>query len=281
MSALTPTIVAAAQYNYLWPQYSLPWNNFFGRIRPNPFYLSNTLRNLAVREVQSPLTYDSNANATYVNGLTTVPTWSNFQRRTSKPIVESATKVFIGRYFDTSIQLNGLEYQYNMTGTHVPIPMQEWTAAGMLVLSINLANQSLTENLPVYVDTAVCDPCKGIVQTSSLNRCQVGSSQNFFTTLTGVVTLNGVAVPLVNPLPYTDACHTCPTYFEGGSNSVYAILGNKLYLGVRIPAPTAATHILSMDYVLATRVVEVTSSSTGLRPSLLESALPIFPNINP
>jgi hypothetical protein len=267
MSAIVRTAVAASELNYLWPQYSLPWNNFFGRIRPNPWYLSNQLRNVAIREVHSPLTYDSKVNTTFLPTIpAAIPTWTDYTIRTSKPISETATKIFVGRYFDTNVNINGFEYQYNLTGSQVLIlDNVTWSDTGLVILSANLANSSLTENLPVYVDTAVCNPCKGINQTSSLNRCDVGSTQNFFNTLTGLVTVDGFPVPLINPLPYTDACHACPTasYFKN-SNAVYSILGNKLYLAVVIPKPVASTPLRTIGYTLSLRVVEVSNSGFGL-----------------
>jgi hypothetical protein len=265
MSAIVRTYVAASELNYLWPQYSLPWNNFFGRIRPNPWYLSNQLRNITIREIQSPLTYDSKVNTTFVQDLT-IPTWTDYLTRTSKPVSETALKIFVGRYFDTNVNINGFEYQYNLTGSQVLILNNvTWSESGLVILSANLANSSLTENLPVYVDTAVCNPCKGVNQTSSLNRCEVGSSENFFNTLTGIITVNGLPVPLINPLPYTDACNACPSgsYFEN-SNAVYSILGNKLYLAVVIPKPTASTFVRTIDYTLSLRVVEVSSNGLGV-----------------
>lgn len=38
--------VAISDANYLYPAYVLPSNNFYGRVNPNPYYLSNELRNL-------------------------------------------------------------------------------------------------------------------------------------------------------------------------------------------------------------------------------------------
>jgi hypothetical protein len=46
MSSPLEDLIVLSSINYNYPQYVLPWNNTFGRVRPNPFYLANELRNL-------------------------------------------------------------------------------------------------------------------------------------------------------------------------------------------------------------------------------------------
>lgn len=48
MSSPLEDAIALSAINYNYPQYVLPWNNTFGRVRPNPFYLANQLRNLEI-----------------------------------------------------------------------------------------------------------------------------------------------------------------------------------------------------------------------------------------
>jgi hypothetical protein len=93
----------------------------------------------------------------------------------------------------------------------------------------------------------------------------VGGSANFFNTLSGSITLNGFQINLRNPLPYTDACNSCPiaSYFVD-SNSVYSILGNKLYLAVLVDKPAQSQTLRYVDYFLTLRIVEVKSDATGL-----------------
>lgn len=251
-SIVAGSILASEQLNYLYPQYALPWNNFFGKVNPLPFYLGNELRNIKAREVHSPLTFDSLPSVNYKSG-SVVPTWSTFNPALSKSIVDTASKVFVGQYFDRSADIRGLEYQYDFTGTQVFVldttTIQE---TGLLILSLNLANQSLTTNLPVYVDTAICDPCNQIYQSASLNRCQVGNSSNFYTTLQGVVSVAGTTYSLDNALPYKNTSVNCSETTP--ASVLYYIAGNRLLISVPITGDD--TPARQVSYAVTIRIVE-------------------------
>ena len=53
MPSLLHEYIKASEMNYLYPFGTLPSNNFFRKIQPNPYYLSNTLRNLKL-EIEDP-----------------------------------------------------------------------------------------------------------------------------------------------------------------------------------------------------------------------------------
>jgi hypothetical protein len=92
------------QLNYLWPQYSLPWNNFIGRVQPNPYYLANQLRNITIRAIESPLIFDSHVV------VASASIWQNIMSTDSSVVTSSASKVFVGKYVDMANNIAGLQF---------------------------------------------------------------------------------------------------------------------------------------------------------------------------
>lgn len=286
MTLASAIAIRDLQINYLWPQYSLPWNNFFGRVHPQPYYTSNALRNIAIREIHSPLTYDPQTVISVGSGNTagTAPVWTqtNATPATTKPLVNSASKIFVGTYYDTSSGLDGLTYQYDIRGTQVVIPTAG-ISNNFLYLAVNLAKEDPRRvNIPQGVATNFCDPCNGPSQTSTFDLCQLTNSNalnNFFSTLTGTVAVNGsckddgtpqlpaATFCLGSALPYKDACSNCNV----ASPVFWYINGNRLYIGINISGLN--TKVTSITYDIGIRVVE------SLTP--LEAALNPFANVPP
>lgn len=110
--------------SYSVPYYTLPWNLFFGTVKPYPFYLANTLTNIAVREAQSPLTYDAHVQ------IRKLP--DEFDNLTPAGIYDLRTigrlefynpsqKVLLGRSRDYDGLTTDLNYQYNVTARFVRV----------------------------------------------------------------------------------------------------------------------------------------------------------------
>lgn len=269
--------IADNQLNYLSPYPYIGWpaNTFSGtRIQATPYYISNQIRNVTIREVHSPLTFDSKAGVNYVPSAV-VPVWPAFNPLASKNITQTAAKVFVGQYFDSAADISGFEYQYDFSGQQVFVRDDVVIGqTGLIVLSLNLANRTNTTNLPVYVDTAICDPCNQLYQSSHLNRCQVGSSENFFNTLSGFIRVAGQTISLDNALPYKNAAVNCPD--APASSPLYYIAGNRLLISVPISASsTPARHV---SYAVTARIVETTQPiQSALLPLLNLPPYPVLP----
>lgn len=279
--------------NYLWPQYSLPWNNFFRRIDSIPFNIKNELRNITVRQIHSPLTYDSKPVAS-VGSASTVPVWTQINPLASKPITSSASKVFVGTYFDTAADINGLEYQYDISGSQVFVQQGglQPPYTGLLYIALNLANRNpATVNIPVGVDTAACTPCgpDPINQTSTYNSCSLSSdnpANNFWSTLTGTVTVNGLCSNgsigasstycLDTAKPYKDSCNNCLST-STDPQTFYYLFGNRLYLAINVTDITVP--IVRVSYQVSIRVVETrTPLDAALDPLFLDAQVPYLLN---
>lgn len=228
------------QLNYLWPQYSLPWNNFFGRIRPNPWYLSNELRNLAIRAEASPLVFDSQTGVNYKSGAT-LPDWSTFDASASKIINNQSTRSVVATHTD-NMGAKAVEYQYDISSSVVFTQSTSIQPTGLLTLSINLAKKDgQATNTVAYTNTSGATP----------NACQVGTT--YFNSLTGSVSVGGKTYSLANALPY-DSCQSCPN--APASSVLYSIQGNRLFVSVPVsnsPATSAGVVVVNADL----RVIEI------------------------
>ena len=231
MSAIgtTPLVVRELQLNYLWPQYSLPWNNFFGRVQPNPFYLQNQLRNITIREVQSPLSFTSrpvvDSGNGYIYSTITVPKWSEINSFTSTEQTSSALKVFVGPYVDVAKDIAGLEYQYDYTGQLI------WTSPSAvgnyvyLALNLNKLNPA-TINFPAYVQPAN-------LMSTSADTCFVGKDAGNYSTLSGFININTngsgctnsntIQLCLDNAVPFGPCSTSCSPTVLGNATTFYYV----------------------------------------------------------
>jgi hypothetical protein len=260
----------------LWPQYSLPWNNFFGRVQANPFYLQNQLRNITIREVQSPISFRSVPIVDSGNGHghddLSVPNWVEIYPAASTEQNSSATKVFVGPYVDVGKDITGLEYQYDYAGNL--IWRSDESVGSFLYLVLNLNNNNpATINFPAYVQTPSRD-------NETYDTCRVGNRAGNFSTLTGTITVkstgsscpgnNDLILCLDDAVPIGTCTATCSRKTLTNANAFYYINGNRLYIAVRIPdggdddesACGDSDHKyqkLHISYQAAIRVVETTT----------------------
>lgn len=251
MSAIgtTPLVVRELQLNYLWPQYSLPWNNFYGRVQPNPFYLQNQLRNITIREVQSPVNFRSMPIVSSGDGVgreLTVPNWAEIKPRRSTEQTSTAVKVFVGPYADIAKDITGLEYQYDFLGK---VLLSEDDIDEFVYLSLNLNNNNpSTINFPAYVQTHHGrreDRRRDDDDDGRDNTCYVGDRADNFSTLTGTIILNGKdsscpkflarTLCLDNAVPIGPCSARCRPETLARANAFYYINGNRLLIAARVP----------------------------------------------
>ena len=262
--AASPFVLRDLQINYLWPQYSLPWNNFFGRIQPNPYYLQNQLRNITIGQIQSPISFRSRpvvatADGASVSGLT-IPNWNEIDASRSVEQNSSASKVFVGPYVDISKDISGLEYQYDYTGNSLIRRAADTGKFVYLVLNLN-NNDPATINFPAYVQT----------EDGSYSACQVGDSNDNFSTLTGqlivhkktsCVSLADKSYCLDDAKPLGLCAATC-RYDD--TSAFYYINGNRLYIAVHTDSDDDCkdcddiTSKLHISYAVTIRIVETTT----------------------
>lgn len=154
--------VQASQFNYIYPFGSLPSNFFFRRVNPNPWYLSNELRNHRISLSKKPTVYNANTTA----DQSCDATWSDVSDEGNTRIFENSTKSLIGPYIDTCNNKRGMQFNYQIhSGVRVE---DDQKTDGHILVSFDLLNKPLpsafTQNLVKYIklgtmETTVCPPC--------------------------------------------------------------------------------------------------------------------------
>lgn len=156
--------VQASQFNYIYPFGSLPSNFFFRRVNPNPWYLSNQLRNNSIALSKKPTVYNANT----VADQSCDATWLDVSDEGNTRIFENSSKSLIGPYIDTCNNKRGMQYNYQIqSGVRVE---DDQKTDGHIHVAFDLLNKPLpsafTQNLVKYIklgtmETTVCPPCDG------------------------------------------------------------------------------------------------------------------------
>lgn len=154
--------VQLSQFNYIYPVGSLPSNFFFRRVNPNPYYLSNQLRNTKIALSKKPTVYSANSSADQSPDAT----WCDVSNEGNTKIFENSTKSLIGPYIDTCNNKRGMQYNYQIhSGVRVE---DDQKVDGTMYVAFDLLNTPLpaafTQNLVKYIklgsmETSVCPPC--------------------------------------------------------------------------------------------------------------------------
>lgn len=240
------TTAAYLNWNYLYPQYILPWNNFFRRIQNNPFYTQSELNIITTREIQSPLTFD--ARPTLI-GDTSSDTYANFisnlfPLNQSKTLLSTGLKQFIGRYIDSK-NLSGLEYQYTYNTTFIPSTTYNSSSTSILIFGLNLA---ATPNSPVD---------NKVVFTFSKTDSNV-----LIPAISGTIVIDDTQLVLEN----FSVLPTISSWSDLDSTKQYFfILGNRIYIVV--PLDETYTNCYNILLSLNVRIVEAVRTSITV-PSL-------------
>ena len=145
--------VALSELNYIYPWGTLPSNNFFRRIRPNPYYLANELKNIEIELERKPTAYKASP-AVHVETDVTKPDHAKAKASIGDAILDDAQKILVGPYFDTVNNQAGVQFNYELRGKlqmKAPVPISE----GYATFSFNLLNKpvpsAFTTNLVKYV----------------------------------------------------------------------------------------------------------------------------------
>lgn len=263
---------AIANYNYLWPSYSLPWNNFFRKVSPTPYYVANEISNIEYRELKSPLIFDANPQA-YAFNPTTLPSPLDLgcilPTDGSTVLLASASKTFQGTSYDIKSRKAGLTYEYSYAGTIVSttnfnIPAQNPQASvNWVLLGLNLAvPPTFAVSIQTKYAANTTNGCTGAPCTLGTT-CAVA--------LKGQIDLfnNNAPIPITTayifqPTPYLNSSVGC-SLVTTPQVAHYTIVGNRLYL--LVPLSNAFTTIPdTISYAVTVRTVE---SSVVADPALV------------
>lgn len=103
--SLLKDYVALSQFNYIYPFGSLPSNLFFRKPNPNPYWLSNELKNMKVASSKKPTVVDIDMTVDQ-SGDDTISITGNTK------LFSSSTKSLVGPYIDVT-RSSGAKMQYN------------------------------------------------------------------------------------------------------------------------------------------------------------------------
>ena len=102
-SNLLADYVALSQFNYIYPFGSLPSNFFFRRVKQNPVWLENDLRNTKIALSKKPTIYKANTSVEQDGE----PTGNTI-------LMENSYKNMIGPYIDTCSNKKSVQYNYEI-----------------------------------------------------------------------------------------------------------------------------------------------------------------------
>lgn len=261
---------AIANYNYLWPSYSLPWNNFFRKISPTPYYVANEISNIEYRELKSPLNFDANPQGYAFTPTSTTPDLGCILPTDgSTTVLANASKTFQGTSYDLKSQKAGLTYQYYYTGqivsltnfTNVTQPTTPPSTISWILLGLNLAvPPTFAVSIQTKYVASTINGCSGAP-------CQLGNSCRV--ALTGKITAIYDNSPvtyeeeIIKPTPYLNGSVGCSI---ASSNSHYTIVGNRLYVLVNFTQQQQPINAPDgLIYAITVRTVE---SSVVADPAL-------------
>lgn len=215
--------------DYVWPQYTLPQNQFFTRVQEDPYYVSNTLRNQNARLIASPLSFDANTQL-YVVPFTgsSCPVLPPTTSPTGTELAEISLKSYSSKVpptVDSPYYSLIYTYQYKGTISCLSISTPQW-----LIFQFNLARTTNNSLQSVVV--------------SGDSDCTVSS-------VSGYITLGGIApsIYITNPIN----SDSCPT--TGTSNTIYKVNGNLIMIAIQYPATTSSV-ITTLDHNISVSISE-------------------------
>lgn len=208
--------------NYVFPQYSLPWNNFYTNIDAETFYQRNEERNQNARLARSPLVVTANPHLVIKNSGSIVD-WrktidpSGDYSNTGSVVDSIAQKMFLGKLVSNGCV--GFDYQYIYNGRFAGANLNNTQNCSWVILQFNLTQLPRSSNASV------------VVVSSN------GPNPSAYSTLNGFIIINDERqVNIKMPLPLgldgnnnvTDACN------NNVSNTVYGLYGNRIFIAIKV-----------------------------------------------
>jgi hypothetical protein len=222
--------------NYFYPQYVLPWNNFYGRIEAQPFYTKTVQVNQNALIAQSAKQYNANPNLQTQNS--TLP---DFVDAITEPsignvLLQDSKKYFTGKYLslvDNVITQTGLQYNYELSGTIVDTSCLCGQGDKWIVLLFDLAPSQNNRKLTI---------------------ASVGSNPTL--ALQGNIIFGANNVSISNPT-------TIENYDPNTGNTIWSIVGNRLLLAIQVDGDFDSS-INSVVYDIETSIVELFTLAENL-----------------
>lgn len=149
--------VALSQFNYIYPFGSLPSNFFFRKVKQNPIWLENEIRNTKINLNKKPTIYKANTSVQHVGPL---PTGNTI-------LIENSFKNLIGPYIDTCSDKKSIQHNYEIASS-VKVE-DDLKLDGEIEVSFDLLSvpmpASFTKHKVKYnktgtMITSVCPPCE-------------------------------------------------------------------------------------------------------------------------
>lgn len=254
--------------NYVFPQYALPWNNFYTNIDSEPFYTRNIQRNQNARIAKTPEAIDSNPEIQLLPARLFPDFKASALEPTQGTILDvSATKTLLGQLI--SKECNGIQYQYAYSGKFVGVNPRNPCAdleeifrhSKWVVFHLNLKNKLISNKQSVVVVTQ--DPT---------NPCDCCDRPKLFSTLSGSITIDDIDTIFIKnpiPIPPTDGVLDSKAKLvieSEKSNTLYTLFGNRLFLAIKIDKFDEKNTSLAYDF--SVRICESPSIATGIGANL-------------
>ena len=249
--------------NYIFPQYALPWNNFYTRIDEEPYYLRNEQRNQNAVLARVPISVNAQPNLILTNG-DVLPLWSKTVNispfdssisDTGSIIDTSATKTLLGKIFYK--EKFGFDYQYVYNGLFAGVnPLS--SDCEFVVLQFNLLNISPKNKQALLVVSQPPNPCDDSCDAPVV-----------YSTLSGSITINqSKVVNILNPIPLglTPDPKIQALIDQGTSNTVYTLFGNRIFIAIKTDA--LSTPNSTVGYDIKFRIVETPTIASSINQAV-------------
>jgi hypothetical protein len=163
---------------------------------------------------------------------------------------QSSTKSFLGTIFNSNC--TGTDYQYANAGLIVGAdPKGALGSDVWVILQFNLVNQNPKNNLSVVIVSCTDTP------------------PNLYSSVNGLITVNGTVIKIKNAIPWGPGATTDPTeaITSGTSNALYGLYGNRFFLAVQTGNPVPSES--SIGYQLGFRICESTTLAQAIGTPIL------------
>ena len=227
--------------NYVFPQYALPWNNFYTNIDAEPFYVRNEQRNQNARIFRTPLVVASKPEIFIVNAA--LPDWKATTYLDSEGVVvdSSATKSFVGKLLSDAYA--GPEFQYDFSGKFAGVSC---LSGNWVILHLNLANTLQSNKQSVVV----------------VRKHEDERIKKIYSTLNGFITIDDNTIVIQNPIPYINEGNALEVLQACNGNTLYGIYGNRLFLAIH--TNTSCDFSGNVTYAISARIVETVAAPLEL-----------------
>jgi hypothetical protein len=203
MSLVTSTILANYFINYVFPQYALPWNNFYTVVDSSPYGLRNNQRNRTAGAFHTPL--EVNARP-FVYLLNYIPQWSDLSKQDNQGVVQdtAGTKQFLTK----DVVSQSFYFQYAYSGSFVGLTSSPCTNWFVFLLNLSNTNAGYIQNVAV----------KNV------------NNKNYSSLVGSISDNNGQTITIRNATPLAESF--CQNSLPCDSNTVYKIFGNRIFIAI-------------------------------------------------